>query len=220
MATSQQIAAFIDTIAPLAQRVQDRYGVPASLVIAQAALETGWGESVIGGNYFGIKGKGIDAQTLECIGGKLVSVRDSFARHGGLDASCEAYGNLLASNARYAAVGKSESGIEAAEAVAKAGYATDPNYASKLKDIIRQHQLTRFDDPARYQTSYLSDGKFDEYDRRLASQRQENPGDWLEMLKQLAAGLISAIGSFVTQMFGGPPTTPALPVKPSVPLRG
>lgn len=144
--------AFIDKITPYALEVQEKYGVPASLVIAQAALESGWGEKAANNNYFGIKagkgwkGESATVSTHEVIDGQRIGIKDSFRSYSGLKESVLNYGKFLAENARYKGVQLAENAYEAADAVHRAGYATDPKYAALLKDIIRKNDLTRYDD--------------------------------------------------------------------------
>ncbi|MFP3567588.1 glucosaminidase domain-containing protein [Paraburkholderia sp. SIMBA_030] len=78
---------FIDTHLAAAQEVQRRYQVPAGVVIAQSALESNWGRSVVGNAYFGVKGRapGGDSTTFtthEVINGKAIKIDDAFRAYG------------------------------------------------------------------------------------------------------------------------------------------
>jgi hypothetical protein len=136
MATLTERQAFLDQIMPLANKYGSSSGIDPNLIVAQAALESSWGKSAPNNNYFGIKGPGGLQTTQEFVGGKMVTVQDSFRGYSSLEDSVQGYTGFLASNPRYTDVfGKS--GDAAADAVANAGYATDPNYSNKLKSIIK-----------------------------------------------------------------------------------
>lgn len=130
---------FLQDVTPLAIEIGNRYGLDPKLIIAQAAQETGWGRSVAGNNYFGIKshgqGGGKNVVTHEYINGKRVKITDRFREYGGLRDSMEGYANFLKSNPRYADVFRQKGLVNQANAIAKAGYATDPNYARSLINI-------------------------------------------------------------------------------------
>jgi hypothetical protein len=129
-------ADFLAKAWPLAQKVSQQTGVDARVVMAQAALESNWGKSAPGGNYFGIKGAGGPGLlTKEFVPGQgLVSTSASFAQHGSMEASFQAYADLINKSPRYAGMkgGDLQSQIAALGA---SGYATDPNYASKISGI-------------------------------------------------------------------------------------
>lgn len=118
-------------------------GVPnpeviAKLGAAQASLETGYGKRQVGNNYFGIKaqgGSGVGAQTQEFIGGKMVTVNDRFRGYGSAQESAADYIRFLRENPRYASVLGAGNLSEAIAAQGRTGYATDPQYASKLANI-------------------------------------------------------------------------------------
>jgi hypothetical protein len=110
----------------------------ARLATAQAALETGWGKSVPGGNLFGIKGgKGPALKTKEVRDGKWVTENASFREYDSPDASIEGRMEFLKKNPRYTKAGyfDAQTAEEKAEALQRAGYATDPQYAAKLSSI-------------------------------------------------------------------------------------
>lgn len=143
---------FIDYIGPLAGEVQGKTGVPASVTIAQAILETGWGKATIGEahNLFGIKGEGpagsISAPTQEFINGKWVMVDGSFRAYHTFQESIEDHAQFFLENSRYrGALAFTNNPDEFARQIASAGYATDPMYANKLIDIMKDYNLYRFD---------------------------------------------------------------------------
>lgn len=132
---------FIAKAKPLALKVQDRYGVPYGVCIAQAALETGWGRYVKGNNYFGIKGQGQEFATHEFVDGKRINIVDSFRAYDSMGDSFEDYGHFLTTQPRYAQAFKTKDPEQFARELQGAGYATDPEYASKLISIMRRWGL-------------------------------------------------------------------------------
>ena len=171
--------AFIASMAPLAQEIQRKYGVPASIVIAQAALESHWGTAAPGHNMFGIKagknwqGDHVKATTHEYVDGHAVKIDDRFCAYAGLTDSVAHYGQFLASNARYAQVLNAQNSDQAADALQEAGYATDPKYAQKLKEIIAANNLTKFDD-AQYQGYVADEKKFATTQTKLQEERAKD----------------------------------------------
>ncbi|MDY3124183.1 MAG: integrating conjugative element protein [[Actinobacillus] rossii] len=137
---------FIEQALPVAKEIEKKWGVPAEVVIAQAALESGWGKKVKGNAYFGVKGSGtsgsINFGTHEVINGKRIAINDNFAAYGDFGAAADGYGAFLTKNKRYReAFQYKDDPIAFARAVAKAGYATDPNYADTLTKIIKGNRL-------------------------------------------------------------------------------
>ncbi|MWV45779.1 mannosyl-glycoprotein endo-beta-N-acetylglucosamidase [Paenibacillus sp. HJL G12] len=148
-------ADFIAKIAPLATADQLQTGVPASLTIAQAALESSWGGSGLtakANNLFGIKGEGpagsIRMLTSEYIKGTLVQIEAYFRMYHSWGESIQDHSRLIvngvAGDRRYAGALNAD-GKTAARLVAKAGYATDPQYADKLIQIMDQNNLYQYD---------------------------------------------------------------------------
>lgn len=133
---------------------QKKYGVLASLTMAQAALETGWGNASVGNNVFGIKadaswtGPTTEAPTQEWYGGKYVTVTAGFRAYASVDASVEDHAKFLAENSRYHNIIGCTDYRQACRNIQADGYATDPNYAEKLISIIEQNDLHQFDIPA------------------------------------------------------------------------
>lgn len=142
---------FARLFGPVARENMKKTGVPASVTLAQAALETGWGASTIGDakNLFGIKGTGpagsISVPTKEFINGRMVTVRDSFRKYHSWQESIEDHGKLLL-NSRYSPALRYKNDPDRyAHAIHDAGYATDPNYASKLISIMKSNNFYQFD---------------------------------------------------------------------------
>ncbi|WP_345826887.1 flagellar assembly peptidoglycan hydrolase FlgJ [Pantoea sp. BRR-3P] len=142
---------FIAQLAQPAQVASQQSGIPHHLILAQAALESGWGQRQIltrdgkpSYNVFGIKassdwkGATTDIMTTEYEGGEAKKVRASFRVYGSYMEALSDYVKLLSSNPRYAAVANAPSAEQGARALQAAGYATDPKYAQKLVGMIQQ----------------------------------------------------------------------------------
>lgn len=142
---------FIDAIAPAAVRCMKHSGVPASVTLAQAILESAWGKSVKGMNLFGIKadsswtGPTVSFPTHEVVNGKPIQIEAKFRAYSSWDGSVEDHAKFLTENPRYKPAFAFKDGPNFARAIAKAGYATDPAYADKLIAIMRGRDLTAFD---------------------------------------------------------------------------
>lgn len=148
-ATTAVQRAFIERLLPAAAAAEQSTGIPAHFMVAQAALETGWGKSEpthadgsSSFNIFGIKagpnwrGPAVHSNTTEVIAG-LAQVRvERFRAYGSYDEAFRDYANLLVSNPRYAAVVGVQEPAGFARGLQAAGYATDPLYAAKLERII------------------------------------------------------------------------------------
>lgn len=152
---------FIDKVAPLAIEDMRRTGVPASLTIAQAILESGDGNSTLtqqANNLFGMKGKGtagsIRLPTKEYRNGEWITIHTDFRKYHNWAESVADHSNLFVNGVSWnrdlyrGVIGVD--GITAAREVAKAGYATDPNYSQKLIALITEHNLVKFDFISKY----------------------------------------------------------------------
>jgi flagellum-specific peptidoglycan hydrolase FlgJ len=146
---------FIATIAPPALESAKRTKIPASFTVAQAALESGWGKSLLatrGRNLFGVKaghewkGAVLTLNTREFIGGKWVLVEAHWRKYFDWLDSIEDHANFLLFNPRYKpAFAHPMHGEDFAKVVQGCGYATDPNYADKIITVIRSHDLASLD---------------------------------------------------------------------------
>ncbi|PMR77044.1 flagellar assembly peptidoglycan hydrolase FlgJ [Billgrantia endophytica] len=145
----EHVQRFLDRLSAPAQAASRRTGVPAELILAQAALETGWGRHEIatsdGGNsynLFGIKagggwnGRTTDVTTHEYLNGKRTRVVDTFRVYGSFEEAFTDYARLIGDNPRYAAVTRAGSAEQAARELQAGGYATDPAYADKLIAVM------------------------------------------------------------------------------------
>lgn len=153
---AKQQEAFIADIAPLAQKAQRLFGVPASTTIAQAILESAWGKTNLARkyfNFFGIKarpGQGYcEFETAEYINGKKELMAARFERYTDRESSFCIHAHLLATLARYKpAMKQASSPTGFALQLQACGYSTDPNYAHKLMDLVAEFNLTQYDTPA------------------------------------------------------------------------
>jgi len=145
------VSAFVTKTLVDAKAIKLKYKVPVSVLIAQAALESGWGRHVKDNAYFGIKahntsGTTTSFKTTEVINGKKVSMTDSFRSYKNFKEAAEDYGKFLTTNPRYkTAFAHSSDPYKFAEQIEAAGYATDPRYAAKLKSIISTYYLDEYD---------------------------------------------------------------------------
>lgn len=146
-----QVEQFVARLLPAAQRASQASGVPAQLIMAQAALESGWGRREIRAddgqpsyNLFGIKadkswkGPVVQASTTEYVNGVAQKTRASFRAYGSYEEAFSDYGKFLSSNPRYANVLTAPDAAGAARGLQQAGYATDPQYGGKLIRIMKQ----------------------------------------------------------------------------------
>jgi flagellar protein FlgJ len=142
---------FVTRMLPAAQRASQASGVPAQLIMAQAALESGWGRREIrmedgssSFNLFGIKadrswkGPVAEVATTEYVNGVAQKTRAVFRAYGSYEESFTDYARFLATNPRYAQVLATDNPAAAAHGLQRAGYATDPEYGGKLVRIMKQ----------------------------------------------------------------------------------
>ena len=141
---------FVRDLWPHAQRAAERLGVPAEAIVAQSALETGWGrklplraDGTPSYNLFGIKadtrwpGERLAVDTLEFEGEGFVSRREPFRAYPGLAEAVDDYAEFLTANPRYQrALAAGDDSAAFARELQAAGYATDPAYASKIQRIV------------------------------------------------------------------------------------
>lgn len=145
-------AEFIEFVGVRARKAMAATGVPASVTVAQAIVETGWGKHTIGSakNLFGIKGKGpagsVTMPTKEYVKGQWVTIQAAFAKYNSFEESITDHARFFLRNKRYAKALSVKDDAEAfAREIHKAGYATGPDYATQLIKIMRQNNLRRFD---------------------------------------------------------------------------
>lgn len=142
---------FINAIKNGAIEGYKKYKILPSLTMAQAILESGWGNHHIQNNLFGIKagsswkGKVAVRSTKEFSNNKWITINAKFRAYNNFDESIEDHAKLLGQNKRYRKVTLARDYRTACLEVWKAGYATDPVYPSKLIKIIEQNNLNQYD---------------------------------------------------------------------------
>jgi len=152
--TSNNSVDFINTLMPHARNAAAVTGIPPHFMLAQAALESGWGRYEIrhpdnspSHNLFGIKadgnwkGKTIETMTTEYVNGVPQKIIEKFRAYGSYEEGFRDYINFLSDNPRYAEVLNAQNASDFAHGLQRAGYATDPQYANKLIRILNQSVL-------------------------------------------------------------------------------
>lgn len=142
---------FIAQLSQPAKLASAESGIPHHLILAQAALESGWGQRQIltaegkpSYNVFGIKasaswqGKTTDIMTTEYEGGEAKKVKAKFRVYDSYFEALNDYVKMISNNPRYSAVTTATTPEQGAKALQAAGYATDPKYAQKLVGMIQQ----------------------------------------------------------------------------------
>ena len=147
---------FVRELLPVAEKVAAQSGINPRLMIAQAALETGWGRHMIEGdggapsfNLFGIKadkrwqGEAVDIATTEFREGVPMNERAAFRAYPDYESSFRDYVSFLESNPRYRDVlAAADDPDQFATRLQEAGYATDPNYGAKIRRIMNNDSMT------------------------------------------------------------------------------
>ncbi len=144
--TKQQ---FTDAVYEAALKEQEKSGIPAAITTAQAIDESGYGRKVpvdlnnktYSFNLFGIKAKSgqefVEIWTTEHINGSNIKIKDKFAAYNSFEESIADRTRFLTENKRYASLFESDDPEKWAHGLQDKGYATDPNYASKLISIMK-----------------------------------------------------------------------------------
>lgn len=150
-------AAWLNTAVADAKAATAGTGVLASVTVAQAILESGWGQSTLASapyyNLFGIKqgtgwqGSIVNMNTSEYVNGKWVTVLAPFRSYSSQMASFQDHTNFLLTNSRYAANGviNAKNYVAMANGLQAAGYATAPTYASTLISLVERYNLQSLD---------------------------------------------------------------------------
>lgn len=139
---------FVHALWPYAEKAATELGTSPKVLLAQAALETGWGKKVASNgdtssyNFFGIKandswnGLRVSVPTVEYRDGVAVRSREEFRAYESLADGFEDYVSLIRGNPRYrAALDQAADPTRYVQALQSAGYATDPNYAQKITSV-------------------------------------------------------------------------------------
>lgn len=147
----EHVINFVSKMSRAATLASQQSGVPARLIMGQAALESGWGQREIkhedgrtSYNLFGIKagpswkGKVVNVLTTEYEGGVAKKVTQPFRAYSSYEESFADYARLIGTSPRYESVTQARNEIEAARRIQSSGYATDPQYAQKLIGVMSQ----------------------------------------------------------------------------------
>jgi len=146
---------FVKKLWPHAKRAADELGARPEMLLAQAALETGWGKHMIRStdgsnsfNLFGIKasadwqGARATTETIEFRDGLMRRERAQFRAYASADESFSDYVDFLKRNPRYRdALRQADDAPAFTRALSEAGYATDPDYSSKINRIMNSEPL-------------------------------------------------------------------------------
>ncbi|MDQ7048718.1 MAG: glucosaminidase domain-containing protein [Enterobacterales bacterium] len=150
---------FIKQLYPVAKKSAEALGINPKILLAQAALETGWGKYVMHSgegeashNLFGIKsnkswsGDTVAIDTLEVAKGEFKTTKAVFKMYQSFEKSFEDYVDLIKNNPRYQqAVEGVGDATEYLSSLQSAGYATDPNYAQKILSIFKRDIIQQAD---------------------------------------------------------------------------
>lgn len=163
---------FIADLYPAARRVSQETGMSWELILAQAALETGWGERMLPGtnNVFNIKADGSwdgpsrSFNVREHVNGRWVNLDQDFRVYGSYDEALRDRMDFLRDNPRYARAGLFDEGVRGnleaeAQALQRAGYATDPQYAQQLAQVFNGPTMQRALALAREQEQARGEGQ-------------------------------------------------------------
>ncbi|EAK9487955.1 GW domain-containing glycosaminoglycan-binding protein [Listeria monocytogenes] len=148
---------FLNELSPRAQEIQEKHGILTSITLAQAILESDWGQSGLaqkGNNLFGVKGKSpqpmVTMTTKEFVDGKWIEINANFRKYKDWNESLDSHAELFLKGTswnkdKYNGVIAADDYKKAAQELQSAGYATDPDYAEKLINIIEKYDLALYD---------------------------------------------------------------------------
>lgn len=140
---------FIARVGPGAMLADAVYGVPASVTVAQAILESGWGKSAPAFNLFGMKGEGPAGSTMRKVieyrHGKRKRPTHPFRAYNSYAESMADHARALSSSERYADARAAGDDVVAYTRALRGRYATDPRYDRKLLDLRDRYDLGRLD---------------------------------------------------------------------------
>ena len=132
-----------------AQSAAAKWGIPASVSLAQWALESGWGAHCPGNNPFGIKAMtGYDTQTFathEVVNGHLIPCSQTFAAFANMFEAFDCHAKLIATAPVYSSAMRALPSLQAFVTAMAPHYATDPQYGAKIMAVIKGSNLTQYD---------------------------------------------------------------------------
>ena len=147
------VANFVEQLYPMAEQAAKKLAVSPDILIAQAALETGWGEKITtdgqgsSNNLFNIKadqrwqGDAVRIKTLEFRDGIAVKETAAFRAYNSLSESFDDYVSFIHGGDRYSEARAATDGESYIRKLSEAGYATDPRYADKVLDIVNSDSM-------------------------------------------------------------------------------
>lgn len=149
---AQTPADFVQKVLPSARLAAEKLDIDAEALVAQSALETGWGAKVFAGddgkpsfNLFNIKagsqwqGDAVYKNSLEFLGGKFTSVASRFRAYSSIEDSFQDFTQFILNSDRYlGAVKTASSGMDFIQKIHSAGYATDPEYSAKVASVYER----------------------------------------------------------------------------------
>ncbi|MBV8564930.1 MAG: glucosaminidase domain-containing protein [Methylobacteriaceae bacterium] len=145
------VGVFPADVVSAAQLSHGKWEVPASVTLAQWALESNWGKAMPAGsnNPFGIKASAgqafVEARTREVINGQSVVIMAEFRKFASLDEAFDQHGRLLATSSFYIRAMAVRDDPNAFADALTGVYATAPNYGAVLRGLMKSYKLTRFD---------------------------------------------------------------------------
>lgn len=148
---------FLNMMGPVAQPICQQYGVRTSVCLAQAAWESGWGDSVIGSsNYFGMKWNGsgnyIESSTQEEENGVMVNTTAKFQDFASLSDAITAYCQNLTTNSAYASAIANNNDLNAYVTALGSAYATSSSYSDNIMTLINEYNLSQYDTGTKFTT--------------------------------------------------------------------
>ena len=151
---------FVARLVPTAQSLQGQYGVLPSISLAQAMLESDFGQSQLAATYhnlFGVKAdpadpNGVNLETKEFVNNEWITIVDRFKVYSSWEESLRQHAELIRYGTswnpqQYQAVLAGRTYREQANGLQSSGYATDPDYARKIIEMIEEWNLTQYDAP-------------------------------------------------------------------------
>jgi len=143
---------FLEQALPEALRIQITEGIPASAIMAQAILESNYGQSSLakkGNNYFGLKAfdswKGPRQKNVPTLDDGSIPTIADFRAYPSLGDGFNGYASFLRETGRYDNAFNKKTGIEFISTVLRDGYCGDPRYVEMVKTIISRHNLEKLD---------------------------------------------------------------------------
>lgn len=145
---TQKMKTYVDRFAPVAIAEMHKFGIPASIILAQGLLESNAGASGLAqqaNNHFGMKCFSKKCKKGHCINYSDDTHKDFFVKYPNAWRSFRQHSELLKGNERYATLFQTSDYTKWATGLSRAGYATDKQYGDKLISLIRMFRLDNYD---------------------------------------------------------------------------